>query len=165
MKRQIKAMKTESYDTQKRCRDLEDELKQTEQEKEDAVKELAELKSMISPVDDTEKTVSFNVDFPYSPNLRHVVFGGHSNWLKNIRYLLPDVRFIDPDTKPDLRLIEKADVVWFQSNVISHCFFNMVLDKCRQLNVDYQYFGFVSAEKCAEQLALYDMKKVEEETV
>ena len=109
----------------------------------------------------TEKTVEFNIELPYDPMLRHVVFGGMAGWLKNIKYLLPNVKIVDPNTKPDLQLLNNADVVWFQGNAISHSSFYKVINRCRTQKIDFQYFEYASAEKCAEQLALYDMRKVE----
>lgn len=161
LKKQAKKMKSELYDANKKYEDVNKEIEQIKEEKESVTSELAELRSMICPIDEKEKTVEFKINFPYEPMLRHVVFGGHASWLKSIRYMLPNVRFIDPNMKPDLQLVDNADVVWIQSNAISHAYFNMVLDRCRLHDIDYQYLDYASAEKCAEQVALYDIKKVE----
>lgn len=163
LKKQVKQLNKNAYEEKRKREDVEKELKKINEEKDSAVTELAELRSMICPIEKSEKTVELKIEFPYEPMLRHVVFGGATSWLKSMRYMLPNVRFIDPDTNPDLQLLRNADVVWFQSKVISHTFFGKVLDKCRLHNIDFQYLNFNSAEKCAEQLALYDMKKVEDD--
>ena len=124
-------------------------------------KELAELRTLIrnpsEPV--REEEVQINVSFPYSPRHRTVVFGGHDSWARAIKPLLTNVRFVDRDLNFDQNLVIHAKTVWIQNNAMSHAYFYKIVNTARIHNVDVQYFSYASAEKCAEQLALYDMEK------
>ena len=83
-----------------------------------------------------------------------MAFGGHESWRKAIRPMLPDVRFFDREMLPDINTVKGADIVWIQSNAISHKFFYRIIDVARKENIPVRYFGFASARKCAEQLVL-----------
>jgi len=53
-------------------------------------------------------------------------------------------------------MIRRADVVWIQTNALSHAFFYKIIDEVRKHNVPLRYFSYASATKCAEQLVKYD---------
>ena len=126
-------------------------------------RELADLRDLVfnRSVEDPERLeqTEEGFDFPYTVKKRTLVFGGHEAFRKAIRPMFPTVRFMDPDSltfSPDL--IRNADVVWVQSNCISHSQYWSIVKTCRLAGVQMRYFGFASAEKCAEQLVKEDMK-------
>jgi len=99
------------------------------------------------------------IDYPYETKKRTVVFGGHDNWLKSIRPMLPGVRFVDVEQYAfNPELIRNADVVWVQNNHISHTQYGNIVKQTRRHGIQLRYFGYASAEKCAEQLAIEDQK-------
>ena len=101
-----------------------------------------------------EKTYSY----PCSTRKRTVIFGGHASWLKVIKPMLPDVKFVDADQYAfNQDLIRNADVVWIQSNCMGHAQFSNIISKVRLYGVQLRYFGYSSAEKCAEQLVTEDL--------
>lgn len=108
-----------------------------------------------------EDEVGTEIEFPYQTKRRIVAFGGHDTWRKAIRPMLPGVRFFDREMLPDVNAIRGADVVWIQSNAISHPFYYRVIDLARKENISIRYFGFASAKKCAEQLAADEMAAAE----
>ena len=112
---------------------------------------------MIRENDNSDNEYSVTVTFPYTARKRAVVFGGHSSWLKAIRPLLPNVRFVEPSAQPNTGLIMNADVIWIQTNAMSHSDFYKIIDIVRKHNIELRYFKYASAEKCAEQVALDDM--------
>lgn len=122
--------------------------------------EIAELRDMIhspSDKDDTEKVQEErSVEYPYILNHRYIVYGGHPSWLKAIKPLLKNIRFIDSTTIPNQNLIMNADAIWIQSNAIGHAFYYKILDITRNHNIPLEYFSYASAEKCAEQIIEYD---------
>ncbi|MGN1137498.1 MAG: hypothetical protein ACI4SF_14920, partial [Oscillospiraceae bacterium] len=79
-------------------------------------------------------------------------------WLKAIKPMLPNVKFIDPYTKPDANLIRHADVVWMQTNAMPHSFYGKIMEIVRQRKIPVKYFAYASADKCAKQLAEDDIK-------
>lgn len=98
------------------------------------------------------------ITFPYTTQKRTVVFGGHDTWLKAIRPMLPEVRFVLREVIPNADLIRHADVIWIQSNALAHNHYYKIIDVARTCHIQVRYFGYASAEKCAEQLVEEDRK-------
>ena len=97
--------------------------------------------------------------YPYETKKRTVVFGGHDTFLKAIKPMLPSVKFVNTAILSfDPNIIRNADVVWIQNNCISHSQFGSIVKQCKQAGVQMRYFGYASAEKCAEQLVTEDLK-------
>ena len=57
---------------------------------------------------------------------------------------------------PDI--IRNADVVWIQNNRMGHSQFFSIVKQCKLAGVQMRYFGYASAEKCAEQLVKEDLE-------
>ena len=101
---------------------------------------------------------STEIAFPYETRQRVVVFGGHDTWAKQIKPLLPGVRFVDRECKPNASLIRNADVVWIQPNALAHRHFYTIIGETRKHKIPVRYFTFASARRCAEQLVRQDME-------
>ncbi len=128
-------------------------------------RELADLREIVFHADESaderarREKVGTQIAYPYETARRTVVFGGHEGWLKAIRPMLPGVRFVDVSNyafHPEL--VRNADVVWIQSNCISHTQYGNILKLTRQYGIQLRYFGYAGAEKCAEQLVVEDQK-------
>lgn len=120
--------------------------------------ELASLRSMLyDGAKQTEGEKRTVVKFPYTVSCRVVIFGGHEVWLNCIKPLLKGVRYVSPTAKPNTSMLMNTDVIWLQTNVMGHSYYNKIVDTARTHNIPVRYFSFSSAEKCAEQLALDDM--------
>lgn len=104
-----------------------------------------------------EEAPGTEIEFPWQTKRRIVAFGGHDTWRKAIRPMLPDIRFFDREMLPDINAVKGADAVWIQPNALSHPFYYRVIDMARKENIPIRYFGFASARKCAEQLAVDEM--------
>ena len=126
-------------------------------------RELADLRTLLfnreaeSPerLEKVEKKISY----PYETRKRTVVFGGHDSFLRAFKPLLPDVKYIETEKygfAPEI--IRNADVVWIQTNCISHSQYSNITKLARQHGIQLRYFGFASAEKCAEQLVTEDQR-------
>ena len=165
LKREIKRLKEELKRVHDEKRGIKKEADAVKAEKEDLTKELAELKTLVrvrkTPTGEVEIENNMEVTFPYEAKGRYVVFGGHDSWSRAIKPLLKNVRFIDTDTRPNISLILHADVVWIQSNAIGHSDYYKIMEVIRTHDVEIEYFSYASAEKCAEQLALYDINRSE----
>ena len=75
--------------------------------------------------------------------------------------LLPNVKFIDPYTDPDVNSIRNADVVWMQTNAMPHSRYNKIMEIVRIKKIPAKYFAYASAEKCAVQVVEYDSASAE----
>ena len=109
---------------------------------------------------DKQNKQNRQIEFPYKTQKRTVVFGGHENFLKAIRPMLPDVRFVNVDNYAfNPEIVRNADVVWLQTNHISHTQYGNILRITRPYDIQLRYFDQGGAEKCAQQLAAEDMKE------
>lgn len=127
-------------------------------------RELADLREIVfsQNSDQADKakreTLEQSYSYPYSTRKNMVIFGGHDSWLKVIKPMLPDVKFVDAAQYAfNQDIIKNADVVWVQSNCLSHAQFANIIGKVRLYGVQLRYFGYSSAEKCAEQLVTEDL--------
>ncbi len=125
-------------------------------------RELADLRELVFNREQDQRKVEKvekQYSYPYSNRKRTVIFGGHDSFLRAIKPMLPDVRFVDADNitySPEI--IRNADVVWIQNNCISHPQYWSIVKNCKLAGVQMRYFAFASAEKCAEQLVDWDQK-------
>ena len=117
--------------------------------------ELADLREVVFNQQngaEEEKAEESKISFPYHTSRRLVAFGGHDSWLREIKFKLPDVRFMSDDiSSPEI--IKRADVVWIQTNCIGHAAYYGVINLARRYNRKIRYFQYASAAKCAEQIA------------
>ena len=89
----------------------------------------------------------------YEIRKQTVVFGGHATWLKVIRPMLRgNIRFIERDLSFSLNLIRNADIVWIQTNSLSHAMYARIAGSARQYHKPMRYFSFDSAVRCAQQV-------------
>ena len=119
-------------------------------------RELAALREMLflrENADSAGGAVSFSL--PCEVKRRLVVYGGHETWRKAMKgYLTGDIRYMDKEQAIiDRSVIRNADMVWIQSNALSHRQYYTVIDEVRKTGVPVKYFLYASARKCAEQVA------------
>ena len=123
-------------------------------------RELADLRELVfNQENEVREELTKDYSYPYKTVKRTVIFGGHDTFLKAIRQLLPEVKYVDASNlnfNPDV--IRYADVVWIQRNCISHPQYWSVVKNCKLAGVQMRYFSYASAEKCAEQLVEWDRK-------
>ena len=73
------------------------------------------------------------------------MFGRHKTWLKEIRpKLVGNISFYE-DKGVDQRVIQNADVIWIQTNAISHGRYYKITDLARLNNKQVKYFTKASA--------------------
>ena len=161
-KEEIEALKKELYAAKKKASDSENKISVMKEEHASDLQELLELRDLVYKIQNSsgeeEVKQESSVSFPYRTNARVVVYGGHATWLKVIVKLLPNVKFIDPYADPDVNTIRNADIVWMQTNAMPHNKYNKIMEIVRMKKIPVKYFAYASAEKCAVQLAEYDMQ-------
>ncbi len=161
-KERIKKVSTENRLIEEQRRKLQkdyDELKRLYNEEH---RELVDLRNYVFNQNDNAQEESTNAElkiaYPYEAKHNIVVFGGHETWSKAIKPLFANVRFINRDTLPNPDMIKNADIVWVQANSIGHSKYYKILDVVRTYHIPLRYFAYASAEKCAEQIVIEDLK-------
>ena len=149
-----KQAKEANYNLSRENRELKDQLEKMEAGAGELRQELADLREVVFNQQngaEEEKAEESKISFPYHTSRRLVAFGGHDSWLREIKFKLPDVRFMSDDiSSPEI--IKRADVVWIQTNCIGHKSYNIIIDLARKYSRKVRYFAYVSATKCAEQV-------------
>ena len=142
------------YNLSRENRELKDRLEKMEAGAGELRQELADLREVVFHQQsgaEEEKAEESKISFPYHTSRRLVAFGGHDSWLREIKFKLPDVRFMSDDiSSPEI--IKRADVVWIQTNCIGHKSYNIIIDLARKYSRKVRYFAYASATKCAEQV-------------
>ncbi len=164
-KKQLKTLKTALAETRQEAgrerAKYEYELKNLRMEH----RELADLRELVfnSELSEAERErrekPEQQYSYPYTTRKRTVVFGGHDSFLRAFKPMLPDVKYVDASNltySPEI--IRNSDVVWIQNNCMSHSQYWSIVKTCKLAGVQMRYFGFASAEKCAEQLVTEDLK-------
>lgn len=146
--------KKANYALSRENRDLKDKLEKAGQETAEMAQELADLREIVFNLQTKaaeEKQEDTKIKFPYHATRRLIAFGGHDSFLREIKFKLPDVRFMGEDiSSPEI--IRRADVVWIQTNCIGHKSYYNIIDLARKYGRKVRYFKYASATKCAEQV-------------
>lgn len=123
-------------------------------------RELADLRELVfNRENEVREEASGEISFPYEPKKRTVIFGGHDTFLKALRQMLTTVKYVETEKYGfDPSIVRNADVVWIQTNCISHSQYGNILKLTRQHSIQLRYFAYASAEKCAEQVVEEDQK-------
>lgn len=160
---EMKKLRAHVHEVEKQNQTLQKEKASLQNSMEKMRQELAELRENVyhcrnDKDEENELEQEGAVVFPYHTTSKLLSFGGHPSWLKSIRALLPDVRFIPSDRQPDETAIRNADAIWLQPNCMSHSDFYKIITIVRNENKPLHYFSWVSAERCALQLAAAEKK-------
>ncbi len=120
-----------------------EEIRRLKREHRNEKEELNSLRELIFSRDtacDEEDDESENgIDYPYQTEHEIIVIGGHSEWLKKMKKLLPSVKFYG-DRVPDKEALKHTDVLWFQTySGISHSAFYKAVDILKNLDVSIKY--------------------------
>lgn len=149
------------YKAEKTIGELTTAIEKASAEHEKEKQELNDLRELVFALTNdadsaARKDSKTQVEFPYHTTKKHIVFGGHPSWLKAIRPMVPDVKFVDG--VPSTEQIKGADIVWLQTNYLSHKAFYKIIDIVRSKNIPLRYFTSASAAKCAEQVVNADQQ-------
>lgn len=161
LRQENKKLQQTSHDIHREARDIKRRMAELEEQIAGERQELKDLRELVFNQHEEiyyEDTEVGKIDFPYNAAKRIVVFGGHDSWAREIKQKLPNVRFIDRTMQPNAELIRRADIVWIQTNSLSHAYYYKIIDEVRKYHVPVRYFSYASALKCAEQVAEEDLK-------
>ena len=150
-----KHLRSALHDAERTTRDVKSELLAMRDTFQRENRELADLRDLIFNAGEEEEEEPSLVRsvFPYRVQHNTVVFGGHDSWYKAIREMLTgDIRFIAKDLVFDMNIIRNAEVIWIQTNALSHSQFYRIADAARQYHIPIRYFSWASAEKDAMQV-------------
>ena len=161
-----KKLRSSLHEAERTSREARKELADVRENAALEHRELADLREILfnaenQRVEESEEPFSEEI-FPYEVKKETVVFGGHETWLKAIKPMLTGrIRFLDKDLNFDVNVIRNADMVWVQTNAISHPRYYRITDAARQYKKPIRYFTHASATKGALQIMNADRAKEE----
>ncbi len=159
LKEEIDSLKNSLYRSEKEAKELHKKLNNLQEETKSEHQELADLRELIFVQgNNMEQKANMQIQFPYEVKRKTVVFGGHDAWLKQMKELLVgNIRFI-VDLKVPADVIRNADIVWLQTDCISHNKYYWVIDTCKKNNTPFRIFSSRYFRICAEKVYEYDKK-------
>ena len=82
-------------------------------------------------------------------NRRIVIVGGHPNWVSKMKREFPDWTYVDPEVgaSSDAAIVEKADIIFFFTDIISHSRYHQFMNVIREKKVDFSYIHGVNIER------------------
>ena len=166
LKNEIKWLRGSLHEAERATRDAEKVLETVKQKAALEHRELADLRELVFYEGKTEEEMSdeeeIPEEFPYTIQKNTVIFGGHPSWDKAIRPLLTgNIRYVEKDMITfDLALVRGADIIWVQTNAMSHKMYYRIIDTARQYKKIVRYFTNASAAKCAAQVAEQDSQRM-----
>lgn len=123
------------------------------------IRELHSLRDLIFTLENNNEendTQNEGFKWPYDTNKQIMVLGGHKEWIKRIKTLLPNVKFLD-DRTPTREALKHVDTIFFQTRAgISHPMFYCSIDMAKNLDIPILYFTSSGVYKRAEQIVIYD---------
>lgn len=125
-------------------------------ENERLIRELADLRELVflqQSDEPVEADAKEEIKFPVETTGRIVSFGGHPNWISEMKKLLPNVTFYSPDVVPNKDAIKNADQVWVQTQFISHAVFYRIESALGE-NTQMRFFPNQNVRNCAEKIVL-----------
>ena len=135
--------KKANYSLSRENRELKEKLEKAESAAGEMTQELADLREIVFNQQNVveDKKEETKTTFPYHTTRRLVAFGGHDSWLREIKFKVPDVRFMGEDiSSPEI--IRRADVVWIQTNCIGHKSYYGIIDLARKYGRKVRYFKY-----------------------
>ena len=161
LKQKCEALTDRAYNAERALRDKQEEMESLRREHTLERNELVDLREMIfnlqSPAEEEEPDEKA-YSFPYEVARRTLVFGGHKTWLKEIRQKLTGNISFYEDKVFDQRIIQNADVIWIQTNAISHSMYYRIIDQARMYDKQVKYFTKASAINGAVQIMKEDQE-------
>ena len=146
------ALHEETYSKKQAFKDI----RQAQTDNERLRQELADLRNLIFSQQEEmplQAEESCTVQFPIKTARRIVSFGGHPNWIRDMKAMLPDVAYFSAEVIPNKDILRNADVVWVQTQYISHSAFYRIVSALGR-NTQLRYFSSKSARTCAIQIAV-----------
>lgn len=92
-----------------------------------------------------------NLDTSIFDNLNILCVGGHPSFLQGLQQLHPNIRCVGTKRPADSTILH-ADVVWLQTNCMSHDNFIPVVTLCRQYGVPLRFFKCAGHIPCRVQM-------------
>lgn len=133
-------------------RRLEEESKDIRKQLEESNHELAVLRNYVYNLTESDDPITDKSIESIKRTIagyRIVIVGGHSNWLSKMKKEFPNWIYINPDASgsTDVSIVDKADYVYFFTDIISHSKYHQFMNVIRERKINFGYIHGVNIEK------------------
>lgn len=154
--RQTEMLRAAAYEESKQKRNAEKNLRQAQAENEILRRELADLRQLVFAQQQElveESTEETAIQFPVKLPGRIVSVGGHPNWIREMKTLLPNIAYFSAEVIPNKDILRNAHEVWVQTQYISHAAFYRI-EAALGEKTQLRFFTNQNARRCAEKIVL-----------
>lgn len=117
---------------------LQNEIEEYSQHK----TELATLREFLFNMDKQEQYSTTLPDYSKLNNIKGVIIGGHENWQRRMKELLPSFKFIHPDTLNfDVSIFDNVSIVFFYTNYLNHAIYYKAINEARKRDINIAYIA------------------------
>lgn len=158
LSRRTSTLRTAAYEENRLRRTTEQSLRKAQDEIACLRRELADLRQLVFAQQQElgEKcTEDTTIHFPVKLSGRIVSVGGHPNWIREMKALLPSIAYFSAEVIPNKDILRNAHEVWVQTQYMSHKSFYRIISALGA-ETQLRYFGSKSARRCAEQVVTAD---------
>jgi len=155
LRRKVHMLETDKEDLRAQLNDkrrLEENNKAMSMQMDAVNRELVSLRAYVYSLTE-EDAPAVNESIPQMKaaiaDRRIVIVGGHPNWVSKMKREFPGWTFVNPDAgaSTDASIVEKADFVFFFTDIISHSRYHQFMNVIRERNVDFSYIHGVNIER------------------
>lgn len=158
--KEFKGLRSEFQKIKKQLDNTTKELEGLKRKEQSELRELADLREIIfKDKNNIEDDTTVNEkEFPYTVTHKTIIFGGHEAWVNELKNKLKgEIRYVSADLIFDKDIVKNCEMLWIQTNVMSHNCFDRIKDASIKHGVPIRYFTYNGSKLCAKQLREYDI--------
>jgi hypothetical protein len=156
LSRQASTLRTAAYEENRSKRIAEQNLRKAQAEVACQRREVADLRQLVFSQQQEfveECTEETAIPFPVKLPGRIVSVGGHPNWIREMKTLLPNIAYFSAEVIPNKDILRNAHEVWVQTQYISHAAFYRI-EAALGEKTQLRFFTNQNARRCAEKIVL-----------
>lgn len=158
--KEFKGLRSEFQKIKKQLDNTTKELERLKRKEQSELRELADLREIIfKDKNNIEDDTTVNEkEFPYTVTHKTIIFGGHEAWVNELKNKLKgEIRYVSADLIFDKDIVKNCEMLWIQTNVMSHNCFDRIKDASIKHGVPIRYFTYNGSKLCAKQLRENDI--------
>lgn len=105
--------------------------------------ELNSLREFVFGLDNKQEYKVKELDFEGLKDLKGLIIGGHENWQRKMKELLPSFKFIPPDALNfDVSILEGVEGIFIYTNYLNHGMYYKLINEVRKKDLPLYYLNY-----------------------
>ena len=158
LKKEISELKHRNHTLEQKLQKMNLEAEENKRSQAEEQKELTSLREAVFALhQEEEESPEETIAFPYEVKKKTLVFGGHPSFISGMQKLLTGkITFIDTNKGFTASIIKDADVIFLQTNAMSHSAYYRIMHEARRCENHLEYFVAAGLKSCAGQVIKAD---------